>query len=348
MLPRFFFHSEDIAIDLGTAFSLVYVRGRGIILNEPSVVAINQKTGQILAIGEEAKKMVGKTPSYIQAVRPLQRGVVSDFEATEQMIKYFIDKAHQKRLISLAWPRIIIGIPSGITEVEKKAVADAAKNAGAREVFLIEEPLAAAIGAHLPIQEPKGNFIIDIGGGTSEIAVISLGGIVSSKSLKIAGDQLNQDIIRYIQENYKLLIGENSAENVKISIGEVISLKEKEIKQAFLRGRNLITGLPEEIQISSDDVRKAMERSLNQIIEAVKEVIEETPAELLADVMEQGIHLVGGGALLRGLDKLISQAVGMKTKTVEDPLTAVVRGGGIILENLEELKDVLVEAEVEL
>lgn len=346
MLSKLFFHSEDIAIDLGTAFSLVYVREKGIILNEPSVVAINQKTGQILAIGNEAKKMVGKTPSYIQAARPLRRGVVSDFEATEQMLKYFIDKAHQKRFISLSWPRIVIGIPSGITEVEKKAVADAAKNAGAREVFLIEEPLAAAIGAHLPIQEARGNFIIDIGGGTSEIAVISLGGIVCSKSLKIAGDQFNQDIIRYIQDNYKLLIGENSAEEVKINIGEAIS--SKEIKESFLRGRNLATGLPEEIQINSNDVRKAIERSLNQIVEAVKEVIEETPAELLADVMSDGIHLVGGGALLRGLNTLIAQVVKIKTKIVEDPLTAVARGGGIILENLEELKDVLVEAETDL
>lgn len=346
MLPKFFFHSEDIAIDLGTAFSLVYVRGRGIILNEPSVVAINQKTGQILAIGEEAKKMVGKTPSYIQAARPLQRGVVSDFEATEEMIKYFIDKAHQKRFISLAWPRIIIGIPSGITEVEKKAVADAAKNAGAREVFLIEEPLAAAIGAHLPIQEARGNFIIDIGGGTTEIAVISLGGIVTFKSLKIAGDQFNQDIIRYVQENYKLLIGENSAEIVKISIGEAIS--SKETKEASLRGRNLTTGLPEEIQISSHDVQKAMERSLNQIVEATKEVIEKTPAELLADIMNEGIYLVGGGALLRGLDRLITQAVKIRTRIVEDPLTAVVRGGGVILENIDQLRDVLLEVEKEL
>jgi len=346
MLPKFFFHSEDIAIDLGTAFSLVYVRGRGIILNEPSVVAINQKTGQILAIGEEAKKMVGKTPSYIQAARPLQRGVVSDFEATEEMIKYFIDKVHQRRLISLAWPRIVIGIPSGITEVEKKAVADAAKNAGAREVFLIEEPIAAAIGARLSIQEARGNFIIDIGGGTTEIAVISLGGIVTFKSLKIAGDQFNQDIIRYVQENYKLLIGENSAENVKISIGEAIL--SKEIKIASLRGRNLVTGLPEEIQVSSHDIQKAMDRSLNQIIEATKEVIEETPAELLADIMEEGIYLVGGGALLRGLDRLIAQVVKIKTKIVEDPLTAVVRGGGIILENIDQLKDVLLEADKEL
>jgi rod shape-determining protein MreB len=335
--------SEDIAIDLGTTFSLVYVRGRGIVFNEPSVVAINQKTGQILAIGEEAKKMVGKTPSFIQAVRPLQRGVISDFEATEQMIKYFIDKAHKKKIISLSYPRVIVGLPSGVTEVEKKAVADAAKGAGAREVFLIEEPVAAAIGARLPIQEAKGNFILDIGGGTAEVAVISLGGIVCSKSLKVAGDQFNQDIIRYIQENYKLLIGENSAEEIKISIGEAIPQKEK--MEGILRGRNLINGLPEEIQVDSEDIRLAMEKSLNQIVEAIKETIELTPPELLADIMTEGLYLAGGGALLRGLDKLIGQAVGIKVSIIEDPLTAVVRGGGIVLENLNELKEVLTYTE---
>ena len=339
------YFSEDIAIDLGTAYSLVYVRGRGIVINEPSVVAINQKTGQVLAIGERAKEMVGRTPSYIQAIKPLQRGVVSDYEVTEQMIKYFIDKAHKKKVISLSWPRVIIGIPFGATEVEKKAVEDAARGAGAREVFLIEEPIAAAIGARLPIQEAKGNFIIDIGGGTSEIAVISLGGIVCSKSLKIAGDQLSQDIIDYVQENYKLLIGERSAEEVKIAIGEAVSLKEK--REAPLRGRNLVSGLPEEIQITSENIRKAMEKSLNQIIEAVKLTIEETPPELLADIMTDGIHLVGGGALLRGLDKLISSSTGMSVKIIEDPLTTVVRGGGVVLENLDNLREVLAETESE-
>ena len=335
------YFNEDIAIDLGTAYSLVYVRGKGIIINEPSVVAVNQKTGQVLAIGKEAKKMIGKTPSHIQAIRPLKRGVVSDFEITEQMIKYFIDKAHKKRLVSLFWPRVIIGIPCGVTEVERKAVEDAAKSAGAREVYLIEEPLAASIGARLPIQEAKGNFLIDIGGGTSEIAVISLGGIVCARSLKIAGDKLNQDIIDYIQENYKLLIGERSAEEVKISIGRVIPSKER--KTAFLRGRNITTGLPEEIQITSEDIRRAMEKSINQIIEAIKATIEETPPELLADIMRNGIYLVGGGSLLRGLDKLIAQKTGISVKLIEDPLTAVVRGGGIVLENIDQLKEVLSE-----
>lgn len=342
MLSKFLSHfSEDIALDLGTAYSLVYVGGRGIVINEPSVVAINEKTGQILAIGKEAKKMVGKTPAYIKAIKPLERGVVSDFEVTEQMIKYFIDKAHKKRLFSLSWPRVIVGIPSGVTEVEKKAVEDAVKGAGAREVFLIEEPIAAAIGARLPIQEAKGNFIVDIGGGTSEIAVISLGGIVCSKSLKIAGDQFDQDIVHYIQDNYKLLIGETSAEAIKILIGQAVPSKEKKV--ASLRGRNLVTGLPEELQITSEDIRKAMTKSFNQIINAIKLTIEETPPALLADIMQDGINFVGGGSLLSGLDKLISQETGMTVKIIEDPLTAVVRGGGIVLEGFNELKNVLVD-----
>ncbi len=335
--------NDDIAIDLGTAYSLVYVKGRGIVINEPSVVAINEKTGQILAVGEEAKKMVGKTPSYIRAIKPLERGVVSDFEVTEQMIRYFIEKAQTKKTFSLTWPRVIIGIPSGVTEVERKAVEDAARGAGAREVYLIDEPVAAAVGARLPIQEAKGNFIIDIGGGTTEIAVISLGGVVCSQSLKVAGDQLNRDIISCIQNNFKLLIGERTAEEVKISIGTAIPLKEK--KYAALRGRNLVSGLPEEIQVSSEDIRKAMEKSVSQIVEAVKTNIEETPPELLADIMRDGINMTGGGALLGGLDKLISQSAGMTVNIIEDPLTAVVRGGGIVLENIEELKEVLSETE---
>lgn len=344
MLNRIFKHlTQDIAIDLGTATSLVYVKGKGIVINEPSVVALNLKTGQILAVGEEAKKMVGRTPSHIQAIRPLVRGVVSDFEVTEQMLRYFIDKAHKKRLISFSWPRVIIGIPCRVTEVEKKAVEDAAKNAGARQVFLIEQPIAAAIGARLPIQEAKGSFIIDIGGGTTDIAVMSLGGIVTSKSLTIAGDKLTEDIIQYVQEKYKLLVGERSAEEVKINIGQAVPLKEK--KEAPLRGRNLVTGLPEEIIVDSEDIRKAMEKSLNQMIEAVKNTIEATPPEILADVMSGGIHLVGGGALLRGIDILISAATKMKVKIIEDPLTAVARGGGIVLEHLEELKDVLSETD---
>jgi len=335
------YFSEDIAIDLGTANSAVYVRGQGIVINEPSVVALNTKTGQILAVGEEAKKMVGRTPAHIQAVRPLVRGVVSDFEVTEQMLRYFIEKAHHKKFISLSWPRIIVGIPSRVTEVEKKAVEDAAKNAGAREVFLIEEPVAAAIGARLPIQEAKGIFIIDIGGGTTDIAVISLGGIVTSQSLSIAGDKLSDDIVQYVQQKYQLLIGERTAEEAKISIGCAVPLKEK--KEFRLRGRNLVSGLPEEVIVDSEDIRKAMEKSLNAMMEAVKGVIESTPPELLADIMGSGIYIVGGGALLAGLDVLLSAATRMKVKIIEDPLTAVVRGGGIVLENLDTLREVLAD-----
>ncbi len=335
--------SEDIAIDLGTCNSLVYVRGRGIILNEPSIVALNEKTGQILAIGDEAQKMVGRTPAHIRAIRPLVRGVVSDFEVTEQMLKYFIEKVHKKRLIPFSLPRVIIGIPCGITEVERKAVSDASKNAGAREVFLVEEPIAAAIGARLPIQQPRGNFVVDIGGGTSEVAVISLGGIVVSKSLKIAGDRLNEDIIQYIEQKYKLLIGERTAEKIKIGIGQVLQIDKR--KEAPVRGRNLVSGLPEEIIISSDDVQEAMEKSVNQIIQAIKAAIEETPPELLADVMEDGIYLCGGGSLTRGFDVLIAKETKMPVKIIEDPLTAVVRGGGIVLENVDTLKEILARTE---
>jgi len=335
------FLSEDIAIDLGTANSEVYVRGRGIIITEPSVVALNQKTGQILAIGEEAKKMVGRTPGYIVAVRPLRAGVVSDFEVTEQMLRYFIEKARRKHFIFNLRPRVIIGIPWGVTEVEKKAVCDAGKSAGAREVFLIEEPMAAAIGARLPIQEAGGNFIVDIGGGTMEVAIISLGGIVIARSLRVAGDKLNEDIIQFAQDEYKILIGERTAEEIKIGIGSAYPLKEK--KELPMRGRNLVTGLPEEILVSDEEIRKAMEKSIRQIVNEIKIAIEETPPELLADVMTRGIHLCGGGALLRGLDILVQKETKIPTKIIEDPMTTVVRGAGLVLEELDRLHDVLVE-----
>jgi rod shape-determining protein MreB len=334
--------SVDMAIDLGTANSLVYVKDRGIIINEPSVVAVNNKTGQILAIGEEAKKMVGRTPSYIYATRPLVNGVISDFEVTEQMLKYFIEKAaaSSKKMFRLGFmPRVIIGIPCGVTEVERKAVRDAAKNAGARTVFLIEEPLASAIGAKLPIQEAGGNFIVDIGGGTAEVAVISLGGIVVSRSLRIAGDKMNDDIVQFAQKEYKLLIGERTAEFIKINIGSAIPLKEK--KEISMRGRNLVTGLPEEVVIFNDDVLRALDRSIKQIVAAIKITIEETPPELLADVMSNGIYLSGGGSLLRGLDVLISRETKMPCKIIDDPLTTVVRGAGIALENIETLSEVM-------
>ncbi len=335
--------SEDIAIDLGTANSEVYVRGRGIVIQEPSVVAINQKTGQILAIGLEAKKMVGRTPAHIVAIRPLRSGVISDFEVTEQMLRYFFEKANKRKFIINYRPRVIIGVPCGVTEVEKKAVIDAGKSAGAREVFLIEEPMASAIGARLPVQEAGGNFIVDIGGGTAEVAVISLGGIVLARCLRIAGDKLNEDIIQFAQEEYKLLIGERTAEAMKIGIGSAYPLKER--RQLPMRGRNLVTGLPEEILVSDEDIRRAMEKSVKQIVTEVKTAVEETPPELLADVMTNGIYLSGGGSLLRGLDTLIQKETKIPTKIIEDPMTAVVRGAGMVLENLDELEEVLVETE---
>ena len=335
--------SHDLAIDLGTATSLVYVQGKGIVINEPSVVAINKKTGQVLAIGEEAQKMVGRTPAHITATRPLVEGVVSDFEVTEQMLKYFVEKAHKRKFILGPRPRVIIGIPYGVTEVEKKAVCDAAKNAGARNVFLIEEPMAAAIGARLAVQEAGGNFVVDIGGGTTEVAVISLGGIVIAKSLRIAGDKLNEDIVRFAQEEYKLLIGERTAEEIKIRIGSAYPLKEKE--ELPLRGRNLVTGLPEEIFVSDEDIRRALKKSVGQIVSAIKTAVEETPPELLADIMSKGIYLAGGGSLLRGLDILIQEEVKIPTKIIEDPMTAVVRGAGMVLENLDELYEILAETE---
>ncbi|MFA7221832.1 MAG: rod shape-determining protein [Candidatus Paceibacterota bacterium] len=340
--------SQDIAIDLGTANCLVYVRGRGIILSEPSVVAVNRKTNQVLAIGREAEKMVGKTPGHIVAIRPLVSGVISDFEVTEQMLRYLIQRAQQEKFYLLK-PRVIVGIPSGVTEVEKKAVIDATKSAGAREVFLIEEPMAATIGARMPVHDPAGNFIVDIGGGTTEVAVISLGGIVVSKSLRIAGDKLNQDIVNYAQEKYRLLVGERTAERIKISIGAVFFEKEPkskgDLKEMPMRGRNLVSGLPEEVVINQADVKKAMERSINQIITEIKNAIEITPPELLSDIMKKGICLAGGGALLRGLDKLITKETKIPCYVMEDPTTLVARGAGLVLENLDEFHDVLVELE---
>lgn len=344
MLNKFFSYlTNNIAIDLGTANSLVYVQDKGIVINEPSVVAINQKTGQILAIGEEAKNMVGRTPAHIVATRPLVDGVVSDFEVTEQMLKYFIEKVHKRKFILGPRPRVIIGIPYGVTEVEKKAVHDAARNAGARDVFLIEEPMAAAMGARLAIQEAGGNFIVDIGGGTTEVAIISLGGIVLAKSIRIAGDKLNEDIIQFAQEEYKLLIGERGAEEAKIGIGSAYPLREK--RELPLRGRNLITGLPEEILVTDDDIRKALEKSVKQIVTTIKTTVEETPPELLADIMAKGIYLTGGGSLLKGLDTLIQEEVRIPTKIIEDPMTAMVRGAGMVLEDIDKLHEILAETE---
>ncbi len=333
--------SKDIGIDLGTANTLVYVKGKGIVINEPSVVAINKKTGQVLAIGKEAKKMVGKTPGHIVANRPLVDGVVSDFEVTEQMLKYFIDKVHRDSFTLFPRPRVIVGIPSDVTEVEKRAVIDATLNAGAREAYLIDEPMAAAIGARLPVQDAAGNMVVDIGGGTTDIAVISLGGVVASRNLRIAGDEMNEDIIRYCRDEFNLLIGEKTAEDVKIAIGSAYPQKEK--LQMPVRGRDLVSGLPKEVMIDDEQVREALSRSIRIIVNNIKTTIEETPPELLSDIMQKGIILAGGGSLIRGFDKLVANQTEMPVRMMEDPLTAVVRGTGIVLEDLETLKEVLVE-----
>jgi rod shape-determining protein MreB len=309
------------------------------VINEPSVVAVNQKTKQVLAIGHEAQIMVGKTPGHIVATRPLVDGVVSDFEITEQMLKYFIDRVHKERFSFLPRPRVLIGIPYGVTEVERRAVEEAAINAGARQAFLIEEPVAAAIGARLPIQEATGSMIVDIGGGTTEVAVVSMGGIVASRSMRIAGDEMNQDIIDFARDNFNLLLGERTAERIKIEIGSAYPLKEK--LERPMRGRDLVTGLPREVIINDEQVRRAISKSVAAIVESVRQTIEETPPELVADIMDRGIVLAGGGALLREIDYLISQATQTKVYIADDPLTAVARGTGVVLEDLESLSSVL-------
>lgn len=331
--------AQDIGIDLGTAYSLVYLQGQGIVITEPSVVAINKRTNQVLAIGNEARKMVGRTPAHIVAIKPLVDGVISDFEVTESMLRYFIEKVHRRRFVLVPRPRVVIGIPYGVTEVERRAVEEAALNAGARQVFLIEEPLAAAIGANMPVQDPTGQLIIDIGGGTTEVAVIALGGIVTSRSLRIAGNELTDDIIAYAREVHNLLIGETSAEDVKIKIGSASPL-EKPL-QATLAGRDLITGLPKRVIVTDTEIRDAMKKSIQQIVEAVRATVEEAPPELVADIMDRGAVLAGGGALLRGLDSLLANLINMRVHIADDPLTCVARGTGIVLEELDGLRDVL-------
>ncbi|KKT42328.1 MAG: Cell shape-determining protein MreB [Candidatus Giovannonibacteria bacterium GW2011_GWA2_44_13b] len=333
--------SKDLGIDLGTANTLVYIRGEGIVINEPSVVALNKKTEQVVAIGTEARKMVGRTPAHIVAVRPLVDGVISDFEVTAEMLTYFIKKCHSASAQLFARPRIVIGIPSGITEVERRAVRDAAKSAGAREVYLVEEPMAAAIGVRLPVQDAVGNMVIDLGGGTTDIAVISLGGVVVAKSLRVAGDRFNEDIAAYARDEFKLVIGERTAEDVKIAIGSV--WKTNETLEGTLRGRDLVTGLPREVIVTDADVRAALTKSVKTITDAVKATIEETPPELVSDIMHRGILMVGGGSMIRGLDKLIERETKMPVYMAEDPMTAVVRGTGIILEDIDSLRDVLIE-----
>ncbi|MEN3273560.1 MAG: rod shape-determining protein MreB [Actinomycetota bacterium] len=328
---------RDMAVDLGTANTLVYVRGRGIVLNEPSVVAVNTKDGRPLAVGSEAKRMIGRTPSHIQAIRPLKDGVIADFEICEKMLRYFIHKVHQRRWVK---PRMVICVPSGITGVEQRAVQEAAEYAGARKpAYIIEEPMAAAIGAGLPVQEPTGNMIVDIGGGTTEVAVISLGGIVASQSVRVAGDELDEAIIQYIKKEYSLALGERTAEEVKITLGSAWPLQEE--ITAEIRGRDLVTGLPKTILVSTEEIREAIEEPVQAIVDAVKVTLDKTPPELAADIMEQGIMLAGGGALLLGLPERLQAETGMPIKIAPNPLHAVAIGSGQCLEAFEALKGVL-------
>jgi rod shape-determining protein MreB len=335
MLERLFnIFSNDIGMDLGTATTLVYLKGKGIVLNEPSVVAIDKNTRKVLAVGNEAKQMIGKTPTSIVAVRPLRNGVIADFEVTHQMIKYFIQKVTTKKTILR--PRIVIGIPSGITEVEKRAVHESAEQAGAREVWLIEEPMAAAIGADLPISEPNANMICDIGGGTTEIAVISLGGIVVSKSVDIAGDEMDEVIMQYFRRKYNLIIGETTAEEVKIKIGSVFPLKEEMVME--VKGRDQSKGLPKTVTATSDEIRQALMEPVSLIIDSIKQVLEETPPELSADLVDRGMVLAGGGSLLRGLCELIRQETDLPVHRAADPLSCVALGCGKYLEILDKVK----------
>lgn len=336
ILGRF---AKDMGIDLGTANTLVYVQGRGIVLQEPTVVAIEKETNNIFAVGNEAKQMVGRTPGNIVAVRPMKDGVIADFDVTEKMLRYFINKAAKN--VGMLSPRVIIGVPSGVTEVEKRAVMDAGLQAGAREVFLIEEPMAAAIGAGLAVEEPTGNLIVDIGGGTTEVAVISLGGIVSSRSLRIAGDEMNDAIGQYIKRHYNLMIGERTAEDIKKEIGS--AYPDGNEQNTDVRGRDLLTGLPRTISITSREILAALSEPISGIVDAVKMTLERTPPELAADILDKGIILAGGGSLLKGIERLLNEETGMPVQIAEDPLTCVARGTGIALErNYHDLKKVLI------
>lgn len=333
--------SNDIGIDLGTANTLVYLKGHGIVINEPSVVVVNQKTGQIIAVGVEAKQMLGRTPGHIRAVRPIVDGVISDFEVTEEMITYLINKTEKisKKFIR---PRVIVGVPTGITNVEIRAVEDAVHSAGAREVYIVEEPMSAAIGIHLPVKEALGSVIVDIGGGTTDIAVISLSGVVCSKNLKIAGDLLNTNIVNYMKDEFKLLIGERTAENIKIAIGGVL---EGNPMEAEVRGRDLVTGLPRQVIVTDSDIREAIMPSVFSLVDGIKEVLETTPPELLSDIIHRGLVLSGGGALLRGLDIMLQNVLKIPIYVAEDPLTAMARGAGIILDDFENFKEVLLNTD---
>ncbi len=332
--------TTGVGVDLGTANTLIYVDGQGIVINEPSVVALNQKTGRVVAVGKQAYQMLGRTPGHVEAVRPLVDGVISNFEVAEEMLAYLINKA-LKIAKKTARPNVVIGVPSGITNVETRAVYDAARNAGAKEVFIVEEPMAAALGVKLEVREPVGNMIIDIGGGTTDIALISLGGVVRSKNLRIAGDKLNSDIISYIRDEFKILIGERTAEGVKIAIGSVA--KNETPMEASIRGRDLVTGLPREVIITDSDIREAIAPSIAALVDSIKEVLESTPPEILSDVMHRGIVLVGGGAMLHGLDALLIEVLKVPIHIANDPLTAVARGTGVILEDINAYQDVFIK-----
>lgn len=332
------FFARDIGIDLGTANTLVHVKGKGIVVREPSVVAINKKTNAILAVGDAAKEMIGRTPGDIVAIRPMKDGVIADFDVTQSMLKYFIKKAISGN--SFSKPRVVICVPSGVTEVEKRAVEEATLQAGAKEAYLIEEPMAAAIGANLPVEEPSGSMVVDIGGGTSEVAVISLGGIVTSKSLRIAGDEFDECIVHYVKKEYNLMIGERTAETIKMQIGAAYPKPKEEYVE--VRGRDLITGLPKNVNISSTEIAEALKEPINSIIDSIKYTLEKTPPELASDIMDRGIMLTGGGAKLSGLDKLIREETGMPVNIAETPLDCVAVGAGKVLDEIETLKRVLI------
>jgi rod shape-determining protein MreB len=329
---------RDMAVDLGTANTLVYVRGRGVVLNEPSVVAINTGTKGILAVGTEAKRMIGRTPGNIVAIRPLRDGVIADFDTTERMLRYFIQKVHRRR--HFAKPRIVVCVPSGITGVEQRAVKDAGYQAGARKVYIIEEPMAAAIGAGLPVHEPTGNMVVDIGGGTTEVAVISLGGIVTSQSIRTGGDELDQAIISYVKKEYSLMLGERTAEEIKMAIGSAFPMPDE--PHAEIRGRDLVSGLPKTVRVSTQEIRKALEEPVNAIIDTVTSTLDKCPPELSGDIMDQGIVLTGGGALLKGLDERLRHETGMPIHIADNPLHSVAIGSGKCVEEFEALQQVLI------
>jgi len=337
--------SNDIGIDLGTANTLVYVKGRGIVINEPSIVAINQKTGSMVAVGQQAKDMMGRTPPHIVAVQPVVDGVISDFEVTSEMLSYLINKA-QAGHTKMLGPRVVVGVPSGITSVEVRAVRDAARAAGAREVHIIEEPMAAAIGIEMPVSGPTGSMVIDIGGGTTDIGIVALGGLVNSRNVRIAGDKFNADIVAYLRSEFKILIGEKTAEEIKIAVASVAPRRES--LEVIVRGRDLVTGLPREIRINDQDVRNAIGHAIEELVESVKEVLETTPPELVADIMQRGIFLCGGGALIRGLPQYLTVSLGVPVVVAPDPLTAVVRGTAIVLDDMDSFREALLRSDDEL